>query len=169
MDAESGQNVGFNKLGELRIKSDFFMTGYANADNSSIYDEDGWLKTGDIAYFDDDFCFYIIERIKDLLKIENFQIAPASIECVVCSHPAVKFAAVVSTLTDAHGDIPVACVVLNKGYEKIKEEEIQQFVEKQVDSLRKLRGGVMFFNSLPTTATGKINKSALKNLLKTSR
>lgn len=148
------------------VKSDFFMNGYANGDHSLSYDEDGWFKTGDIAYFDDEFCFYIVDRIKDLLKVKNFQIAPSSIECIVCSHPSVKCAAVVSTATDADGDIPVACVVLNKDCEKTKEEDIKAFVDQHADSLRKLRGGVKFYKSLPSTITGKISRRALRDLLK---
>lgn len=58
------------------------MNGYYKRESSDAYDEDGWLKTGDIVYYDEDHCFYIIDRIKELLKYKSWHVPPAIIEHV---------------------------------------------------------------------------------------
>lgn len=68
VDPETEENLGFNEKGELRLKTECEMNGYYKMDSSDAWDADGWLKTGDIVYYDEDFCFYVVDRIKEMLK-----------------------------------------------------------------------------------------------------
>ncbi|KAF2902426.1 hypothetical protein ILUMI_03756 [Ignelater luminosus] len=67
VDLETEEPLGPNQKGELRVKTDFYMNGYYNIDSSDSWDSDGFLKTGDIFYYDEDYCFYVVDRIKDML------------------------------------------------------------------------------------------------------
>lgn len=58
------------------------MNGYYNRNSSEAFDSDGWLRTGDIMYFDEDFCFYVVDRIKQMLKYKSWHVPPAMIETV---------------------------------------------------------------------------------------
>ena len=73
---------------------------------------DGWLRTGDIGYADADGDFYIVDRLKELIKYKAYQVAPAELEAVLLSHPAVADAAVVPFPDDEAGEMPKALVVL---------------------------------------------------------
>lgn len=64
------------------MKSRIMLNGYYNRDPSESFDSDGWLKTGDIVYFDEDLCFYVVDRIKELLKYKSWHVPPAMIEKV---------------------------------------------------------------------------------------
>lgn len=73
---ETGQILGPNQQGELRIMSDYLMNGYYNDPEGSkgAWDEDGYLITGDVGYYDEDYCFYIEDRVKDLLKYQSWHV-----------------------------------------------------------------------------------------------
>ena len=76
MDLDTNQNLGPNQRGELRVKSSFVMNGYYNMDSSDSFDESGWLKTGDVVYYDDDCCFYVVDRIKESFKYRDGSLHP---------------------------------------------------------------------------------------------
>lgn len=83
VDPETEKICGPNQNGELRVKSDFTMNGYFGRDSSESYDEEGWLKTGDIVYYDEDEFLFVVDRIKDLLKYRSWHVAPAMLEKVL--------------------------------------------------------------------------------------
>lgn len=76
MDLETGRNLGPNKKGELCFKGPQIMKGYCgNAqETSAIFDADGFLHTGDVGYYDDDGFFYIVDRVKELIKYKGYQV-----------------------------------------------------------------------------------------------
>lgn len=76
VDVESGSILGPYNSGELYVKGPLLMKGYCSHQNltSSGIDAEGWLRTGDIAYYDDDNDFYIVDRIKELIKYKGFQV-----------------------------------------------------------------------------------------------
>ena len=163
MDTATGKTVGFKQRGELRIKSKFIMNGYYNRDSSDTFDLDGWLKTGDIVYYDEDFCFYVIDRIKEAFKYQGWFIAPALLENELLNHPAVKIAVVVGIPRD-DGHHPMGLVVLNDGF-RVSEEEIEKFIEERVPERQRLRAGVKFIDSVPLTVTGKVMRRELKQMV----
>lgn len=141
------------------------MNSYHNIDSSSDYDEDGWLKTGDIMYYDADFCFYILDRIKDAIKYCSWYIPPTLIQSILNSHPAVVASIVVAVPHERDGEHPLACVLLKEGSENISEAEIRKFVDDKVDNRKKLRGGVRFVKTFALTPTGKIDRRRVKEAL----
>ncbi|XP_063930873.1 uncharacterized protein LOC135142984 [Zophobas morio] len=163
VDTATGKTVGFKQRGELRIKSKFIMNGYYNRDSSDTFDLDGWLKTGDIVYYDEDFCFYVIDRIKEAFKYQGWFIAPALLENELLNHPAVKIAVVVGIPRD-DGHHPMGLVVLNDGF-RVSEEEIEKFIEERVPERQRLRAGVKFIDSVPLTVTGKVMRRELKQMV----
>lgn len=140
------------------------MNGYHNMDSSTAYDGEGWLKTGDVAYFDEDFCFYVVDRIKEMLKYRSWHVVPALIEGILLTHPAVSAAVVVGIPDEEDGEHPMACVILKPGVGGVSEEELRKYVDERVDDRKRLRAGVMFLKSFPTTATGKINRRQIRML-----
>lgn len=128
--------------------------GYYKMDSSAAFDKDGFVKTGDIAYYDDDQCIYVIERIKEMFKFKGWHIVPSFLEGILLEHPAVKEVAIFGKPQEG-GDAPCACVVLKDGY-KVSEKELQTFFASKVCEREALVGGITFAKSLPKTPTGKV-------------
>ncbi|CAG9855968.1 unnamed protein product [Phyllotreta striolata] len=166
VELETGRNCGPNQQGELRVKSNSLMNGYYNKDSSETYDEDGWLRTGDIVYYDEDMCFYIVDRIKELLKFRSFHVPPAMLEQIISAHPAVAQVVVIGVPDEEDGDHPMALIILNEQSNgNVGENEIRDYVEERVPDRLRLRGGVKFLNSFPLTPSGKISRKDLRNLV----
>ena len=90
------------------------MKGYLNRPDATaaMIDADGWLHTGDIGYADEDGCFFIVDRLKELIKYKGIQVAPAELEAVLLTHPPVADAAVIPIAGRGSGEVPKAFVVL---------------------------------------------------------
>lgn len=163
---ENGINLPLNSLGEVCIKTEFLMNGYLTKDgfNGDILDDKGWYRTGDIGYLDENFCLFIVDRNKQMLKYQGFQISPIDIEQVLLTHPMISNAVVFGKPDDCDGDHPAAAVIL-KDNAKVTEQEIIDFVNNQIDERRKIRGGVYFVDSIPVTPSGKYKKNELRDLL----
>jgi 4-coumarate--CoA ligase len=142
------------------------MVGYHNLDSSECFDRDGFLKSGDLGYYDEDKCLYVVGRVKEMFKYLSWHIVPSSIEGVIMEHPAVKEVVVVGVPREEEGHVPAACVVLNEGC-SARKEEIETFVAERVTDREQLRGGVVFAKELPRTPTGKVvRKEAQERVLK---
>lgn len=165
VDPESEQPLGFNERGELRVKTKCQMNGYFDMDSSSCWDDDGFLKTGDVAYFDEDFCFFIVDRIKELLKFRSWHVVPAVLEGVLMQHPAVREAIVLGVPHEIDGDHALGVVVLKEDAENVTEEELEKFVEERVDDRQRLRAGVRFVKRLFYTPTGKVRRKYIRDLI----
>ncbi|CAN6361344.1 unnamed protein product [Urochloa humidicola] len=103
VDPETGCPPG--SCGELWLHGPAIMKGYLNNENASTI-KDGWLRTGDIGYFDEDGYLYIVDRLKDTIKYKGFQIAPADLEEVLINHPEIIDVAVASAKDEETGEIP---------------------------------------------------------------
>ena len=97
VEASTGADLGVGERGELLVRGPQVMKGYLNNPEATAdtLDADGWLHTGDVAVIDDDHHVSIVDRIKELIKYKAFQVAPAELEAVLVTHPAVADAAVV--------------------------------------------------------------------------
>ncbi|XP_039310931.1 4-coumarate-CoA ligase 1 isoform X2 [Solenopsis invicta] len=155
------------QTGELWIKGPHIMKGYLNDEEATknTITDDGWLKTGDVVYFDEDFDFYITDRLKELIKVKGFQVPPAELEAVLRTHPDVKEAAVIGIPHERYGEVPKAFVVISKG-KKPTEDGIKNFVKGKVSGYKQLKGGVTFVDNIPKNPSGKILRSKLKQVYK---
>ncbi|KAL0124897.1 hypothetical protein PUN28_006635 [Cardiocondyla obscurior] len=167
VDPESGKVLGPNQSGEIWLKSPMIMNGYyknPEATKNTI-DEEGWLHSGDIGYVDEDGELFIIDRIKELIKYRGYQISPGEIEGVLITHPAVLETVVLGVphlLDDEH---PLAYVT-KKPNAEVSEQELIDFIAKNMTDQYKLRAGVIFLDQFPYTGSGKISKKDLKELTK---
>ncbi|CAO1397512.1 unnamed protein product [Diamesa tonsa] len=167
---EQGNSLGANKPGELCFKGNQLMVGYIGNDEATqdIIDDDGWLHTGDIGYYDEDKQFFIIDRIKELIKYKGFQVPPAEIEAILLQHPNIQDAAVIGIPDELAGELPLAFVVKVPGKE-ITKEEVIQYVAKVASSAKRLHGGVWFINEIPKNPSGKILRRELRDLVKNTK
>ena len=108
------------------------MKGYAGDEQatSATIDEDGWLHTGDIGYYDEDGFFYIVDRLKELIKYKSFQVPPAELEAILLTIPNIKDAAVVGLPNEEAGELPVAFIVKQPG-SSITANEIINYVNSK--------------------------------------
>ncbi|KAL2324960.1 hypothetical protein Fmac_024018 [Flemingia macrophylla] len=161
VDTETGMPLPPNKEGELLFKSPTIMNGYlGNLEaTTATIDAEGWLRTGDLGYIDENGCVYIVERIKELIKYNGYQVAPAELESVLLSHPLIVDAAVIPVEDEETGQIPMAYVVRADG-SKLSEDQVIQFVAGQVAPYKKVRR-VSFIDTIPKSAAGKILRKDL--------
>lgn len=151
-----------NEKGELWVKGPQNMIGYLK--NKEATDEmlvDGWIRTGDIAYYDEDGFFFITDRLKELIKVKGYQVAPAELEELLRSHPDVLDAAVIGVPHVRNGEAPRAFIV-KRNDSHIEEKDIQKFVADKVVDYKELAGGVDFIETIPKTSTGKIMRREIK-------
>ncbi|ERN07293.1 4-coumarate--CoA ligase 2 [Amborella trichopoda] len=162
VDPETGVSLPHNQAGEICIRGAQIMKGYLNDSEATkgTIDKDGWLHTGDIGYVDDDEEIFIVDRLKELIKFKGFQVAPAELEALLVSHPAIADAAVVPMKDEAAGEVPVAFVVRLNG-SQITEDEIKQYIAKQVIFYKRI-AKVFFENSIPKASSGKILRKELR-------
>ncbi|XP_041022198.1 4-coumarate--CoA ligase-like 5 [Juglans microcarpa x Juglans regia] len=161
VDTETGKGLPPYREGELWLKSPTIMKGYlGNVEaTTATIDSDGWLKTGDLCYFDEDGYVYIVDRIKELIKHNGYQVAPAELEAILLSHPTILDAAVIPLEDEEAGQIPMAYVVKAAGSE-LTEDQVIQFVSDQVAPYKKVRR-VAFTSAIPRSAAGKILRKEL--------
>ncbi|KAL6261341.1 hypothetical protein P5V15_006438 [Pogonomyrmex californicus] len=165
VDIESGKILGPNQAGEIWAKFASMMTGYYKSpEMKSVIDEDGWLHTGDYGYVDEDGELFIINRIKDVIKYRGLDIRPGEIENVLSSHPAVQEVAVIGVPHTLDGEHPLAFIIKRPGA-MVTEQELIDFVAKDMMDHYKLRAGVIFLDSFPRTSTNKIIKKDLKAMV----
>jgi acyl-CoA synthetase (AMP-forming)/AMP-acid ligase II len=159
VDVSTGADLDAGQTGELLIRGPNVMKGYLNrpeADAATLL-AGGWMRTGDIAYFDAEGHMYIVDRAKELIKYNAYQIAPAELEAVLVSHPAVAEAAVIPSLDEEHGEVPKAFVVLKSD---ATPEELMEFVAARVASYKKVRK-LVIVDAIPKSPAGKLLRRTL--------
>ncbi|XP_045770757.1 luciferin 4-monooxygenase-like [Maniola jurtina] len=169
VDPVSNEEINAPNIpGEIRLKGPTLFQGYYNNPEmtKAAFDEDGWLKSGDILYRDEYHNYYFYDRFKMLLKYRNHQVSPVEIESVIVKHPGV-LDVVVTGIADAEcGDLPVALVILRDGH-NVTAQEIKDLVKESLTDSKQLRGGVIFVKEFPTTSATKVDRMKLKQWAKT--
>jgi acyl-CoA synthetase (AMP-forming)/AMP-acid ligase II len=148
-----------NQQGEILIRGPQVMKGYLNNPEATAeaLERDGWLHTCDIGYVDESGYLYIVDRVKELIKYKGFQVAPAELEGLLLSHPAIADAAVIPSSDEEAGEVPKAFVV-RKG--EVTADEVMGFVAEQVAPHKKIRR-LEFVDQIPKAMTGKILRRVL--------
>lgn len=129
---------------------------------------DGWLKTGDIAYVDEQGCFFIVDRKKELIKVKGNQVAPAELEALLLEHPAIADVAVIGQQTEDGDEAPRAFVVRQPDAQsqKVTKEEVADFVKDKVVRYKRLTGGIDWIDAIPKNPSGKILRRQLRDMYK---
>jgi acyl-CoA synthetase (AMP-forming)/AMP-acid ligase II len=155
----TGTELGPDQEGEICVRGPQVMKGYLNCPEATaaMIDGDGWLHTGDIGYADEEGCFFIVDRVKELIKYKGLQIAPAELEAVLLGHPSVADAAVIPFPDEEAGQVPKAFVVL-KG--EVAPDEILAYVAVRVAPYKKIRC-IEVIDQIPKSASGKILRRLL--------
>lgn len=163
LDGKDLKGLGPNQTGEMCVRGPQVMSGYLNNEEATkeTFFPGGWLRTGDVAYYDDDGYFYITDRMKELIKVKGFQVPPAELEAILRDHPKILEAAVFGIPHPLNGESPRALVVLRPNMEAT-EEEIYNYVAEKVAVYKKLDGGIIFATEIPKNPTGKILRKVLK-------
>ncbi|XP_050295237.1 luciferin 4-monooxygenase-like [Anthonomus grandis grandis] len=166
-DPETGRSLGPNQVGELCWKGPSMMMGYYKNEKATkeIFTPDGWLKSGDLGYYDEERYFYIIDRLKELIKYKGYQVAPAELEAIILNHPAVIDVGVVGLPDERVGERPLAFVVKKEDAD-ITAEQLKKYVADMVSPQKRLSGGVVFVDSIPKNPSGKILRRQLREYLK---
>lgn len=167
---EAGEEVKAGETGELWIKGPNIFMGYLNNEEGTknALTEDGYFKTGDVGYQDEEGNFYITDRIKELIKYKGFQVPPAELEGILLGHEDIADVAVIGIQDHVQAtEVPRAYVVPKPGVEvKGLETKIVKWLEAKVASHKRLRGGVRFVDVIPKSVSGKILRRVLKGIAK---
>ncbi|CAG4945386.1 unnamed protein product [Colias eurytheme] len=151
-DPNTGRTLGPNERGEIRVKGPGLMKGYIAIDPSTYLDEDGFFKTGDLGYYDDDRYFFIVDRIKEIFFYNSYQVSPLELETILQLHPDVL-------------DVGVVAVVVKVPGSKLTKQDLINYMVAEVPPFIHLAGGVKFVTKLPRNSWGKILRRELKELL----
>jgi acyl-CoA synthetase (AMP-forming)/AMP-acid ligase II len=159
IDPESGEDAAPGERGELWVRGPQVMRGYLNnreATEAAI-DGDRWLRTGDVAEVDADGYFRIVDRLKELIKYKGFQVAPAELEALLITHPAIADVAVVGVPDEEAGEVPKAFVVCE---EEVTDRELLDFVAERVAPQKRIRL-IERVEEIPKSPSGKILRRVL--------
>ena len=164
VDVASTIDLPLGQPGELLVRGPLVMKGYFNneqATRETIVDG-GWLKTGDIAYQDEDGYLFIVDRQKDMINTGGYKVYPAELEAVIATHPGVAMVAVGAVPDETKGELAKAYIVL-KPEHVVTEQEIYEHCRKYLGAY-KIPRQVAFVRDLPKTSTGKIMRRSLISL-----
>ena len=162
VDAENGDDQGVGGVGELWVRGPQVMKGYLNNPEATAetIDSEGWLHTGDVGFIDEDGHLTIVDRVKELIKFKGFQIAPAELEALLLTHPAIADAAVIGVPDDEAGERPRAFIVVKPDAE-VSIQEITDFTAEHVATYKVVHD-VVFTDEIPKSASGKILRRVLR-------
>ncbi|KAF9982719.1 hypothetical protein BGZ75_005812 [Mortierella antarctica] len=172
VDPETGKDVVQGERGEIWVRGPNVMKGYRNnaAATRETIDAEGWLHTGDIAVVDADENFFVVDRLKELIKYKGFQVAPAELEAILLTHPQILDSAVIGVENAEQAtEVPMAFVVKNEATAEgraLREQDVVEYVAEQVAAHKRLRGGVRFIDVIPKSAAGKILRKDLRVLVR---
>ncbi|OMO85474.1 AMP-dependent synthetase/ligase [Corchorus olitorius] len=160
VDPDTGVALVVNQTGELWVRGPSIMKGYLNNPEAtaSTINSEGWLKTGDLCYIDEDGFVFVVDRLKELIKYKGYQVPPAELEALLLSHPDISDAAVIPYPDEEVGQYPMAYVIRKAG-SNISDTAIIDFVAPY-KRIRK----VAFITSIPKNPSGKILRRHLIEL-----
>ena len=161
----SGSDVAGGESGEVWVRGRSVMQGYwDNPEATREAFQDGWFRTGDLGFLDEDGYLHIVDRLKDIIIVGSSNVYPSDLEAVLSGCPDILEAAVVGRPDDKLGEVPVACVVAKPG-RPLTAEQVMALFEGRLATYKHPRD-VLFLESLPRNALRKVQKSALRALVR---
>ncbi|KAJ4293549.1 hypothetical protein N0V90_008832 [Kalmusia sp. IMI 367209] len=163
-----GKEVGPGERGEIYVKGPNVCMGYWRNETATreTFDEDGFLKTGDVAVKDEKGWYWIVDRKKELIKVKGFQVAPAELEALLLEHEHIADAAVCALQLE-HEELPRAYVALKLEHKSASSEwDIEKWIAARVAKHKHLAGGVVFIDEVPKSPSGKIQRKTLREWAK---
>jgi len=161
-----GKEIAPGEEGEICLKGPNIFGGYYQNEKATAeaFDSEGWYHTGDIGRADKQGNLYITDRLKELIKYNGYQVAPAQLEDLLLGHPSVADVAVIPVSNEARTtELPRAYVVVadgRKGDAEL-EKELHGWFNAKVSPHKKLRGGIRFVEAVPKSNAGKILRRVL--------
>ncbi len=161
VDAQTLQELPDGETGEIIIHAPQVMLGYWNnpqADAEAFVELDGkrFLRTGDLAYIDEDGYFFMVDRLKRMINASGYKVWPAEVEAIMYHHPAIREACVIAAFDERRGETVKALVVLKDGQQgSVSEADVIAWAREQMAAYKCPRI-VEFVDSLPTSASGKV-------------
>ena len=171
-DSETGlppREVEAGKIGELYMKGPNVFKGYWKNEKATkqCLSDDGWFQTGDVGYVDKEGDFFLVDRLKELIKYKGFQVPPAELEGYLTDHELVDDVVVVGVNSEQLGtEIPRAYIVRKGGMSAVKEGDAKKIIDwmnSKVANHKKLRGGIKFVDAVPKSPSGKLLRRLLKD------
>jgi acyl-CoA synthetase (AMP-forming)/AMP-acid ligase II len=161
VDVATGTELGPSQDGELWIRGPQVMKGYLNNEPATraAIDDEGFFHTGDVGHADERGDFFIVDRVKELIKYKGYQVPPAELEAHILAHPCVADAAVIGVLDEDGQEIPKGFVVLK---DPVSADELMEFVASRVAPYKKVRR-LEFVEEIPKSPTGKILRRLLRD------
>jgi len=150
-------------FGSLKVRGPWICSAYYKLDGSSAHGEDGWFETGDVATIDPRGYIAITDRTKDVIKSGGEWISSIDVENVATDHPKVAEAAVIGRIHDKWGERPLLIVVRNAQGADLTPEEITEWFDGKIAKWW-TPDAVEFIDEMPHTATGKIQKTTLRDM-----
>ena len=172
-----GTYAGFNEPGELIVKTHSMASGYSNNEEATKETfVDGWVRTGDEVTINENMEIFIVDRLKEMLKVRGFQVAPAEMEAHLAEHPFVSEVCVVGIPHEFHGELPFAFIVPEKktagliakypGEEAKLKEIVAKYVTDHKVPYKALSGGIEFVDSVPRGESGKLLRRVARETAK---
>lgn len=155
---ETGQPVSPGEVGEIQARSMSLMAGYLPSEATEDAMCDGWYRTGDVGWLDADGWLRITDRLKEMIKVRGFQVAPAEIETVLLGHPAVKDCAVFGVPDGINGEAVVAAVAVHA---RVDAADLIARVDEKLASYKHLNR-IVFVPDIPRLPSGKVLRRVLK-------
>ena len=154
----NGKRLSAGQTGEIQARSDSLMAGYLPSEDTAAALCDGWYRTGDIGYIDSNGWLRITDRLKEMIKVRGFQVAPAEIEAVLHGHPAVQDCAVFGIPDGIHGEAIVAAVSTTTS---VDTDELIALVAERLATYKRL-SRVEIVAEIPRLPSGKVLRRELK-------
>lgn len=158
---DDGQQLAQGEVGEICIKGPQVMSGYWNKENSEVFFDGGWFRTGDIGVMNEDGFFKIVDRKKDMINVSGFNVFPNEVENVIVDHEKVLEVAVIG-VPDANSTEAVKAFIVKKD-PGLTEEELKEWCKEELTGYKKPKH-IEFIDELPKTNVGKILRRALKEM-----
>ena len=156
---EKGHKLGVEEVGEICARGPQVMHGYWNKDNTSVFFDGGWFRTGDMGTMDSDVFFKIVDRKKDMINVSGFNVYPNEVENVIANHDKVLEVAAIG-IPDPHSNEVVKIFVV-KSDETLTKEELKSYCHENLTGYKRPKQ-IEFCKELPKSNVGKILRRELR-------
>jgi acyl-CoA synthetase (AMP-forming)/AMP-acid ligase II len=148
-------------VGEIQVLAESAMAGYLPDEDTTAAFADGWYRTGDVGWLEPEGWVHLTDRLKEMIKVRGFQVAPAELEGVLLEHPAVADCAVFGVNDEQAGEVPVAAVALVPGA-AVGEGELEGLIADRLATYKRLRQ-VVVVDAIPRLPSGKVLRRTLRD------